>query len=1713
MLPPVPRAALWAVAAVSAGVLLLTAPLRAEDPPQPRLSRDTVPAAGQQRVELDVPRFGRVAVLTRSLQGASVQLVDRAEGPGLSSGSPGRADGRLDLFLEAGQYRLNVQAPESGRGEVVVLARGFVERSGEPLPQLPPLEPVGATLEDFEQRSFWLDLREQDEPLALEAIGRSLADLRLWKDGTWLVDHSPRCTTVEPTPGQPQRLCTLSATVPDGLYLLTAYGGPALPWSEGEGQPFHLRRGVPALPPGRVEGVVSPFGRDRFRDPQPADTYSLWLPEVRPAALRVGPFNPSAPHTTQGPVAEITAQSRSPEARLVATRGSGPALVEVSGAPGQPWSLHRFRSTQTQVPVAGEGEVLITTSGTGQAVDQLDATALLLRVDAEPAEVAAHRVLTIGATPWRRRFNLGGESSVFLELEPGATLRLDSRGVAARFRLQPYHLKRPKGYAEPDWQRGATATWADLPGGLYVLTLNAVPAGVADIELSRPDLTRPGASAAQTPEAPPLATAVFERVSLDPKGRYVLVMAPRADVRVGVRVVPLPADLAEPIELSLRPGQTLALTAQGGGVRPVKALGAGATGVELRVDGGAWAAERVLPPGARAVELRNTSATTQVFALGYTPAPPEPGRPLPRITQTELDALPRFPALQPGRVEGAVVGPKTEPTFAVRVEEPGLYALRSVGRLRTQGRLRTRTLPMLAVDTGSGPGDNFEIQRWLDPGDYQLTVRSLSSVVAELGVELERLPLREEGPLRAGVPGRVELAPGEGAAWTLEVPERSDWRIRVAGAERVLAVRLDEAEGWPTVRPGSEGELTLTLDPGRYRLMALPDRVGGRVVAVAEPVLPAPRLEGHGPHPLPWERIVAHTWREPAPGAERVPDRWSFTLPAPATLTLTVEGELEGVLSRSEGDSWVEHTALPSGRGFSGPLPAGDWQVALQHARRSDRAPYTLSLRTEELVLGQDRVVWAPGQVLLSVGARGVVELESRGELDVEARLWDAEGRRVAEGDDRPGDWNFLLAADLSPGLYTLELRAVGERSGQTTVRARALEAEEGPTLSPGLVQRLEPRDGAVLLPLNLPADAELLSLTARSQEAVGLALEVNEWGEWATVDHTRGAQARLLARPGAGQAWRARVWSADGRGLPVEVQLDLVPAPRLGEAALARGGVLSARPPGVGAARVELVSPGWVAFEGAPEGLRWCPAPGAACRPVPAGGVAVEDRALWLVAELPPGQTRAAVTGQRVVLGADPLRLALDAGQVARLQASGGAYTLVLAVADTGQPGLAAGTDPAPGAGPELALGPHAALVVATGATPGVALWSADGQDLPLTLSARTFPAPGVRALGADSALSLKPGEALALTPEGAVDLTLTLSRGLVAAELHEGQIRRVSWAAEAAHSERWAQVQGQVLLFNLGAESAPAQIESLPSAGAGPALRAGAPLELLLPRAGRMRVPVKASPWALELLGAEGTLLREDGAVFTGQVLPLDGQAGVLWVDHPAGRWLAWTGPQGLWGTSLPPAQPQPLPARLSPSGSSAAYALSPGQAGALTLRAGGPMLAALRVGEALIDPQLLEAGELARFTVPADGAELWVRGLGGQALSGEAELRFSPALPAGEGLGPELLLPPGGAAMVRFTVTQAGPVGLGLRGAGVRFALYAQDGAPLGVEGAAAMPTLAPGEYLLRLDLPADAPPTRARAALVGLEPPPTTPPADVVRAYRGAVAPSSSSEGDL
>jgi uncharacterized protein len=168
-----------------------------------RLDVSTLPASEHGETLVYVTSAGRFAIAAHSQGGTALQLVDMLSGPSDIAGAAGSQDGRLDELLDVGTYKLRVLSAKGASGNVVLTLTAF--HDGAPPAALPqPGHALTAALGDGEQRSFWLTVPETiggATNVRIEATGRALTDLRLWRNARELTDLVPSQRRIEPPRG------------------------------------------------------------------------------------------------------------------------------------------------------------------------------------------------------------------------------------------------------------------------------------------------------------------------------------------------------------------------------------------------------------------------------------------------------------------------------------------------------------------------------------------------------------------------------------------------------------------------------------------------------------------------------------------------------------------------------------------------------------------------------------------------------------------------------------------------------------------------------------------------------------------------------------------------------------------------------------------------------------------------------------------------------------------------------------------------------------------------------------------------------------------------------------------------------------------------------------------------------------------------------------------------------------------------------------------------------------------------------------------------------------------------------------------------------------------------------------------------------------------------------------------------------------------------
>lgn len=1668
----------------------------------PVIAPVTVPAAGRAKAIVTIDEPGRYAISVTSKTGVAIELTTRMGGPEGERGQAGASDGRIDAFLDRGEYLVRTRGGDGARGDATLAVTAFRELNPAP-PDLIELTPVSATLSDREQATFRMTLSSR-RAVAIEAAGRSLRDLRLWRDGSWLIDAPPATEVLEASPGKPLVAYRIATTLEPGVYQLVAYGGLAEPWpAGGEANPLHVQWGIPSLPEASRRALTTgPLGVDRFLVPASATLYRLELAEASAARLEVGAYDPADPFRAGDESAEITKESVPPVAERELEPSPGSVrVVTVRAEAGTGYVLQHFYVT-TSYSFERGGKHWVSSIGAGDPRESPDATAIVVRRPRnggkwEPAPVASAAIEVGPGAPWRRRFNLIEPSSLLVRIAKAGKYEVGfADDAAALAHIEPYLLYPPKGYKSPKAQPGPFEI--DLDAGLYRLTVTPISQGIATATLRYAE--DPAIDPA-LPVPPPRAAARLGVLELDSAFLYRVDLGTQAGVRQGLIVRESPVAIATPLPLALAPGEIVLVpvTLDAGAI--VTALSEGGRALELRVDEGDWSSEAaVATAGAHLIRVRAPAEgddlarphLASLAAVG--PATPEvaPSRPTRDI-----------PALTPGQPAYLTLARDEARTFTFTADRAGLYVVQTSGLLAMNGQLRTRLAPRLATAAENGPGRNFTIRRYLETGEYLVSMSTVGHSAGRVGISVHHGDVVDGGTISPGAadgegaPGRATVARGAAAGFRFHVARAGNYRVRALTLGGGLPGRIEDQAGWPLAPPDAALDLTLALEPGGYRVVAEPGDERTRIVARVDAVGEIVTRVGHGPFPLALDAPAEHVWLEPErDGDAREPDLWLVTVPAVVTARIELPREMVAAIERRDGDAWTAVGETAANGSWSGELSAGAHRLRVTARRRDNRRAYTLALHTDAMCASRgsalEREVQAPATVPIAIGEMGAYELSSFGVDDVRATLYSASGEPVASNDDREDDWGFSVVSALAPGRYELKIEPVGQASAAATVRLAALPERMLGPVRPPFSDRLRPGAEVLTLPIESPRAPALLVVEASAAESVTIAILRSDGAVLASASGHEPSIVLPLLFPNI----RLQVSAPERRAGEVQLWIRL-PEPRISsEKDLARGIALEGGGRGLAVAALRL-APGVFTLDAPIPGLLVSGAPGRALTPAEGSGfTAPFGNEMWLAAPRP-----VTLGARRLVLGdGESTAMHVPAGVVAALDLTPAALPRLVRVhATAGEPGVTERTSPADpkhpgGRGGSAYTAGRAVAVLLPDDSPIVRLWRAD-RDAAIDLRvdqqviANVVTGPALSLGITDAALAAASVSRRAL-PAGQKSLTLTLSPGMVVALVHgeKPHTKEILWSSEATLVETVVSDARTLLVLNPGSDEGRYRAEIL--TGAPPAIvTPGRPWIHRFDRGGITR---------LQVSGADPSrVLRLAGA--DARRLGLPAQPGVepetVRIAHGAGTVVAWLEPE--WNAGWPKSSTQlALPVSALATAGPVAYAIDGGAGSLLHVRGRGPLVTRLATGEC--GERIRVHPERVALDQPIAGpVTLAMRPLAGPE---DIALAASTIDRASEGRNPWFVLPPGESRGFRFTVASDGAIGVGveLDSGSVTATLVTACGEVV-ADGVALMPTLTHGDYIVVVRAAGDGPPVRARIALAGLVPPGQGPPDDVVRSY--------------
>ncbi len=1034
-------------------------------------------------------------------------------------------------------------------------------------------------------------------------------------------------------------------------------------------------------------------------------------------------------------------------------------------------------------------------------------------------------------------------------------------------------------------------------------------------------------------------------------------------------------------------------------------------------------------------------ASDKPRAIGLVFLPPPPKSDDDK-SATESNREHSVAAVVPGRPLYFDLARDEKREFRFDLPQGGLYRVETLGRLQTKLALAANLTPNIGEGEDNGPGRNALVTTYLRGGAYRAFVTAQESA-GHLGLSVSPASLTTTTKLTSDASVRATLAGGRGAVIPIEIAQDGLYRLDLHGLQFDWRARLEDAEGWPLTKPGKLTRLTQKLEKGSYRLVVLPEDVEARMYARLRPVVTPPELQGHGPHPLPFEKPQKLQWREPqAKDAPRAPDIWRFSLHGDADVELSIGEGMVGEIFKGE------HEAVGKAAGarkFTGRLGAGDYRVEARSLAHDDRLDYEISLTSKELQPNAPRAVDLPVTVPFAIAADSIVDLTSFGDHEITGSLKDASGAVVERLQGRTDDWNIALSRRLAAGSYTLELeelrvKKAGEQAqsdessdsgadanaqDQTTDSAEGAD-ESGVELHFALLN--ETNDAVLALSdsrtitgasahvFALPPapQGSLMLVAAQSTSEVALSIEKRDAkGVWRSIGTERGltpvAAWPAIANDNGGEAsaWRAVVWSVGGGEAPIMVAARAIEKRARGE------GEIAMEPTAIDglAAKIcvglaAIPSASLVNVATTSDAVLAGSSPGRLLQRARSGPLAPQSERLWLVARDDCKQglrvDSFAWTGGEIALD-----LATgDRAELPLLQAPAKQARLWLARSAFAQPGLDAGRGMDATNGAALALAGDKPLRI----------WNASGSgSLRVALQAIDVAIAAPAQGGAAYASLIAPKTAQPVTMSASdAPLTFDLASGLAAFSSPDEAQKLAIFGDDAPISRTQLNAPSKIWLVNMTDKPLPARVSAAP--GPRETLSFGRIAKRFYGAAGQIAYPIEGEKGdRLVVVGGQATFVGDSGSVTQGASAPIDGR-GVATIDFKPGLVAFWIERNGKSPWPSAAARSINIPQRVTLEGAAMSFALRPSSPMMLDVKSSAPAIVAF-TQNGRRELQAFPSGIEFHHYVSEGAATLEVFSPHDGPLAGTLDFGGAPIIEAKEGLNDSVTLAAGSERALQF------------------------------------------------------------------------------------------------
>ncbi|MDR0330152.1 MAG: hypothetical protein LBH93_00365 [Chitinispirillales bacterium] len=1098
-------------------------------------------ARGRREYALTARAWGRYAVEVKSAEGVSVEVVDKLRGAIARSGLSGEKDGRLEVFLEAGDYKVFTEGPPDAVGTLsLTVSRFSVVEDGSKggYGYLRPFEQASSKLGALEARAWWIFV-PRDTLVYIEAMGRRLGALAVFRNGDWLAAESgAKAQELADGDGDEEGREHLNDVYDDeygnrsrrsrrggygdeyggddeerGIHSGQAAGQPPEPDFVNRSVPEKALNGlriIRRLERGKHLVVAYGGGADQYTVSDAASPlYVSWM---------LKPLDPSRQLSAKVNAGGVNRYAVPPKTKYLIESVDKKTLrvdyniINKDGGMGQAYgdtlrSHPLFRTNPIgaiEFSDRSSGQQVLSVSGAPGAGFKITPIGSL-RLDYTPKESGEHRLFTVHTN--YAGDNIGA-SGILVDLKDTSILALRVDTVSSD---RPVRRKFNAFGAEQ-----TSYVWVDETGA-YTFS----PSGGASNFHWR--VKRFYVSEPRNYKAPSWMAGRSD-VSLS-KGLYVIEINTQGNIGAASFALFGKRLGSESLIKPLEPNPSI-------DIKPLTLEKGRAYRFYLNDQGAEYASivvERYpAPPSENTAALYLTGEAAEKAELG-----------------TSQSA-----ELKIGTPQYVSLGVKGIKAYGFTIGEAGIYKIETLGRMHTKLTARDRFGGLSYSRSGNGVGRNALIAEYFLPGSYMVVAETVGKSAGRMGVVLTKGEMVYGGRLQSGVDSRAAVKENGAVAYDFTADKKGRYLVESFGpsseerGDSRMGKRLEDSNGWPLFRHGLKSPMTVELEKGAYKLYSLPAAYENyRVTRIEEAAERRTKVSGAGPHKININEPVTAVWVE-ASGKPQLPARFLFETTASAEMKISLSPDFNGELVSMAG----KDTALIKFDGVhSGVLRRGKYEIRVTPKSPRNHQPYELSVAATDLFDGIGYPSNGKEMLRVQVGAPGTYEIFSQGKAEVSARLYAKDKKtEIARSGSDQRDWNFIIAEKLDSGTYYLQpamgqswpwmlpIKIFMRRAVDTLAQTVKLSGAEGEK------RKVQLSGKQVVIPIEIQS-GDVLTLTARS--SVNVVCELSAVNSKSPIGRRSGKRVILSAPVEKGARYNLKIWPEDRINDEASIEMKTVTA------------------------------------------------------------------------------------------------------------------------------------------------------------------------------------------------------------------------------------------------------------------------------------------------------------------------------------------------------------------------------------------------------------------------------------------------------------------------------------------------------------------------------------------------------------------------------------------